>query len=475
MSAYFLGKETTTTPVNTKTPTTTMASASASLKGCDKILNQCLIDATTFEEKQRCRAAHLACEERANFSTQTLMPKEQKFFGGSAGGAGGAGGPEASQTTECQPGKWCETPRDCAGEDCINGRCVCQPDYKICTPGQPCTPATVLKDCGSEATCTNGKCVCTDPNIKPCVEGAPCTDATKCNGGSCINGKCYCKSGSCVDDATCVRLHGAGWTCFRTAGSPRGICKPPKGPIPPGKCTPGKRCTGPEKNNSQCGGLKCFRPNFKGDETVPGTCYCNTGDGQDGDGGGGLGDYTYPSDLYKNTPGEYAYPAGMQELMSLLLGRGKELLGMPTGFSQEAMDKMFGLGFEKVRGTESAAREQMLQDLSRQGMSGTGTALGKTSDLAWNTENTISDLARTLFVANEEKKKQDLLDYTSAAQGIMGGGGLQYESTLEGINAGRRGETFNIEQLQEAINAARRGESTQAMMLLMQFLGILGG
>jgi hypothetical protein len=240
-------------------------------------------------------------------------------------------------------------------------------------------------------------------------------------------------------------------------------------------CVKGKKCTGPKRPNSQCGGLTCFRPkSWDGkDESVPGTCYCNTGAGQDG-GDGSLGEYKYPSNPYEHM-GEYGYPAGMQELMSLLLGRGKELLGMPLGYSQEAMDKMFGLGFEGVRGQERGAREQLLGDLSRQGMSGTGTALGKTSDLAWNTENAITDLARTLFVGNEEKKKADLLDYTSAAQGIMGGGGLQYENLLEDINSGRRGETFNIEQLQEAINAARRGESTQAMMLLMQLLGILGG
>jgi hypothetical protein len=146
----------------------------------------------------------------------------------------------------------------------------------------------------------------------------------------------------------------------------------------------------------------------------------------------------------------------MSELMSLLLGRGKELMGMPLGYSQEAQDAMFGSGFENVRAAEKGTREQLLNDLSRQGMSGTGTALDKTSDLAWNTEKGITELARQLFVGNEEKKKADLLDYTSAASGVLGSG-------------------MGYEQLQEAINAARRGESNTALMLLMQWAMGLGG
>jgi hypothetical protein len=155
--------------------------------------------------------------------------------------------------------------------------------------------------------------------------------------------------------------------------------------------------------------------------------------------------------------GEYKYPSGMSDLMSLLLGRGKELMGMPLGYSQDAMDKMFGLGFENVRATERPAREQLLSNLSRTGMSGTGTAAGQLGDLAWNTEKGISDLARNLFISNEEKKKADLLDYTSAAKDILGGGGLNYENMLE------------------SINAARRGEGNTALMLLLQLLGQFGG
>jgi hypothetical protein len=143
----------------------------------------------------------------------------------------------------------------------------------------------------------------------------------------------------------------------------------------------------------------------------------------------------------------------MSELMSLLLGRGKELMGMPLGYSQEAQDKMFGLGFENVRAQEKPAREQLLNTLSRQGMSGTGTAAGQLSDLSWNAEKNITDLARQLFIGNEDRKKADLLDYTGAASNIYGQG-------------------MSSEQLLEAINAARRGEGNTAMMLLLQLAGL---
>ena len=390
----------------------------------------------------------------------------------------------------CVPGKSCTVDTQCVDGTCDGvikigsltkpGKCNCGgtigPKPKPCVPGGPCTAPA---DCGGKL-CVGydpvkkrmGNCDCTKAPPPPavCVEGATCKDGSQCQpGGSCINGKCYCKSGSCKDDATCVRLHSAGWTCVKTAGSPTGICKPPA----TGNCVPGKKCTGPKRPNSQCGGLTCFRPkSWDGkDETVPGTCYCKEGDG---DGDGTLGEYKYPSDPYKHMD-EYGYPDEMQELMNLLLGRGKELLGMPTGYTQEAIEKMYGRDFEKIRGQEAGQRETLMNTLARSGMTGTGAGNQMLNQLAWGTEGNISDLARDLFIANEEKKKQDLLDYTNAAQGIMGGGALSYESLLEDINKGRRGETYNIENLQEAINAARRGESSQALMLLIQFLGLLGG
>jgi len=332
-----------------------------------------------------------------------------------------------------------------------------------CYEGQECSD---VSDCAGKPCVVDSKgikrCQCTPPPAGPCVQDKVCTKQAECGDGYCRNGKCQCAG--CQDDAYCTNKYGAGWKCVKEAGSSHGLCRNLAA------CVEGRKCNGP----TDCGGKPCVKEQgaYAKDPHYMGKCHCKGG----GDGGGGgLGEYKYPSDLYKNTPGEYGYPDEMQELMSLLLGRGKELLGMPTGYTQEAIEKMYGRDFEKIRGQEAGQRETLMNTLARSGMTGTGAGNQMLNQLAWGTEGNISDLARDLFIANEEKKKQDLLDYTNAAQGIMGGGALSYESLLEDINKGRRGETFNIEQLQEAINAARRGESSQALMLLIQFLGLLGG
>jgi hypothetical protein len=129
----------------------------------------------------------------------------------------------------------------------------------------------------------------------------------------------------------------------------------------------------------------------------------------------------------------------MQALMDLLLSRGKEFMGLTPGYSQEAQDKMFGRGFENVRGQETGQRKALETGLSRQGMLGTGAGQGILNDLSWETEGNVANLARDLFIGNEEKKKQDLLDYTTAAQSVLGGG-MNFQSLLESINSARRGE-----------------------------------
>jgi hypothetical protein len=137
--------------------------------------------------------------------------------------------------------------------------------------------------------------------------------------------------------------------------------------------------------------------------------------------------------------------------MDLLLSRGKELLGMPLGYSQEAQDKLFGANFENVRSQQAGTREAINRTLGSQGMLGTGTAANMMNENAWENENQISDLARQLFVANELQKKQDLQNYTGLANTLMGTG-------------------MGYEQLLEAINASRRGEGQTALALFLQWL-----
>ena len=137
--------------------------------------------------------------------------------------------------------------------------------------------------------------------------------------------------------------------------------------------------------------------------------------------------------------GEYQWPAELKELYDLLMGRGKEFMGMEPGYTDEAIQAMFGRNFENIRDVGARTAETGLQSLQREGLMGTGTSQDLASEAAWGTERGISDTMRDLFVADEEKKKQDLMDYTGAAQNIFGGG-IGYNSMLEQINAGRRGE-----------------------------------
>lgn len=148
------------------------------------------------------------------------------------------------------------------------------------------------------------------------------------------------------------------------------------------------------------------------------------------------------------TLGDYEYPSQISDLMNMLLGRSKELLGTAPGYSQEAIDAMFGRNFENVRTAEAGTRNTLLNTLGSQGMLGTGTALGALNKNAWNTEDTIANLGRDIMIANEDKKKEDLMNLSTAAQSLFGTG-------------------LNYEQLLEAINASRRGESSSALAMLL--------
>jgi hypothetical protein len=132
--------------------------------------------------------------------------------------------------------------------------------------------------------------------------------------------------------------------------------------------------------------------------------------------------------------GEYQYPAGMQELMTMLLDRGKSVYG----YDPKAIEAMFGRGFENVRGQEAGMGERLTRTLGSQGMLGTGTAVEQRNDLGFGTEKNINDLARDIMIKNEEQKRAD----TELSSSILGRG-MGFEQLLEAINSGRRGESQN--------------------------------
>lgn len=154
-----------------------------------------------------------------------------------------------------------------------------------------------------------------------------------------------------------------------------------------------------------------------------------------------------------NDMGEFKFPPDMLEYYQMMMARGKELLGMPLGYTPEMIQKMYGRDFETIRGREGAQREAMTGLLGREGMIGTGAGRQAMSDIGWGTERNISDTLRDLFIAGEEKKKQDILDYTGMAQDLFAGG-------------------QNYWMLQEAANAARRGDMFRSLQLLLEYYGL---
>ena len=171
-------------------------------------------------------------------------------------------------------------------------------------------------------------------------------------------------------------------------------------------------------------------------ENINGEMWCCPVQGGGGGGGGGG----------EGELGWWEFPEEMQEFYRNLLSRGQKFLNMPLGYTPEMISSWFGKDYDVIRGQEAPLRQQTMATLGREGMLGTGAvpeAMGRT---AWDIESKIADLSRDIFLASEYQKKQDILNYSKAAQEIFGTG-MGYNQLIEAINAARRGER------QEAINA----------------------
>jgi len=133
----------------------------------------------------------------------------------------------------------------------------------------------------------------------------------------------------------------------------------------------------------------------------------------------------------------------LSQLYGGLLGRADDILGMPLGYSPQALASMFGPQFETIRGQERATGNQIQGGLSNLGMTNTGAGMEMMNQNAWNAQNNISNLMRDLFVKNEDVRRSDLLNNTQLAQSLFGSG-LGAEQLTEAINAGRRGEASDF-------------------------------
>lgn len=435
--AYYLGKQQPaggtagqqTSGQTTQAQAQILSSNPDCIKHCDSDLAECLVDASTFEEKQRCRDAAAKCRQGCGEVAPLITPPPSGLGvqGGVEGGVPGGGSGTPPPPPPAAPGA---PPAGGAGGEAPTGGTRTPEQVALCQ--QEC-----LKK-GNKGGIDLAKC------LSDCVKGGTlyhtCVAGSQCNGDAdCYGGKC---DGYRKDPVTGQETPGkcscAGGT---TEGCPEGVGKTYEGcpcgdgySTLSGKCPAGYvfiRRTDP----------KDWKPGIPYKEGAVGTCQCQKA----------IDDWKA-----KQGGGEYQYPPGMQELMELLLGRGKSLIGMPLGYSQDALNSMFGVGYENVRSGERGERDAILNTLASQGMLGTGAQTGAVNQTSWDTENRIADLARQIFVSNEEKKKADLMDYTGLAQSLLGTG-------------------MGYEQLLEAINAARRGEGNTALMLYLELLKIFGG
>ena len=357
---------------------------------------------------------------------------------------------------QCKGDNWCTQDPDCP--KCLTrkgemfGTCIGKGDItKECVDDAGCAKA-----CGQDAqgkdipgTCVDGICTCPDPPPDP--ELSTCKTDDECSTF------CQGKPGTCTtftDPATKKKYK----KCACTGGGDE--------PFVPGEEIIGECPEG--KGEKAYTGCKCGREYT----TMTGNCpegYVHvprSGTGWNGWKKGAVGrcecikyceENGYGSDCQGGgTVGEYKYPPEMDALMKLLLARANALIQMPTGYSQNEINKMFGAGFEGIKGREASKRNQEEEYLSREGMLGTGTASGKMRDIASEGEANVTDLMRQIFLANQGQKRQDLKDYTGLSQSLMGTG-------------------MGFESLMESINAARRGEKNSALLLWLQLLQLFKG
>ncbi|MCK4384668.1 MAG: hypothetical protein KAW52_00250 [candidate division Zixibacteria bacterium] len=81
---------------------------------------------------------------------------------------------------------------------------------------------------------------------------------------------------------------------------------------------------------------------------------------------------------------------------------------------------MFGKGFETVRGIGGRTRESVFDTLAREGLMGTGAARDVSQDIAWQTEQGISNLMRGVEqwkYQQEQESMNQMLQYLFSMMG----------------------------------------------------------
>ena len=153
----------------------------------------------------------------------------------------------------------------------------------------------------------------------------------------------------------------------------------------------------------------------------------------------------------KSQLGEYDFPPELKDLISRFYGRAGEFMNRKPGYGASTLATMFGQNYDKVRQSGLATNQATEAGLQSEGMLGTGAGQGAMQKNAWNTEANVDEVKRTIAIANEAQKRQDLTTFSDAAQKLAGFG-------------------LSAEQIREAINAGRRGEGQASLALLLQYM-----
>lgn len=91
-----------------------------------------------------------------------------------------------------------------------------------------------------------------------------------------------------------------------------------------------------------------------------------------------------------------------------------EMIAQPEGgadlqgesYVDELMASLFGEGFETIRGIGGRSREGVYDLLAREGLLGTGAAKDVASEMAWQTEQGISNLIRDMGKMRADKESE---------------------------------------------------------------------
>jgi len=209
-------------------------------------------------------------------------------------------------------------------------------------------------------------------------------------------------------------------------------------------------------------------------------------DCKSGAGGTTSGQYKFPAelnDLYlaligkgKNLLTDWNFSPEMKSYMDALMGRGREALEKKPGYSESFLNAAMTGGADTMRRQAAATKAAQLRSLQSQGLLGTGAGQAAISDLDLTTSQGVGGMIRDLLISNEEKKKADYIDMTGLAQSIFGQG-MEFEKTPATMNMERAkvaqlmfstGMDYNTAM--EMINAGRRGEGSANWAMWLEYI-----